>query len=117
MKIKKVESTFDRETDLVIAIVRHNNEMRDAERRAKLETDMQCEAEKYRRHLKQIRHAYHSISQILWVLCGSTATLAVIQTLLGGGPMCLLATVFTFISMFAAMSCDKRSRHKKGKES
>lgn len=90
--------------------------MRDAERRAKLESDMRCEAEKYRRHLKQVRHAYHRISQILWVLCGSNATLAVIQTLLGGGPMCLLATVFAFISMLLAMSCDKRSRRKKGKD-
>lgn len=116
MKIKKVESMFDQETDLVIAIVRHSNEMRDAERRAKLETDMQCEAEKYRRHLKQKRHAYHRISQILWVLCGSTATLAVIQALLGGGPMCLLATVFTFISMLMAVSCDKHSRRKKGQD-
>lgn len=115
MKIKKVESAFDQETDLVIAIVRHNNEMRDAERRAKLESDMQCEAEKYRRYLKQIRHTYHRISQILWVLCGSSATLAVIQALLSGGPMCLLATVFTFISMLMAMSCDKRSRRKKSK--
>ena len=104
---------FDQETDLVIGIIKRGYEDRAAEEHARLEVSTQLEAAKYRMYMCRQRRVYHTLSQILWVLCGGCAALATAQILLGGGLVCLLATIFTFGSMLMAMSCDKHSRCKK----
>ena len=107
------QEQFEKDTDVVIAIVTHKNEQDDAAEQALFDIAVAAGAAQYKYHQKRMRKLFHWLNQLGMILTGVLMLFTVLMCFYDGGWYTLVYMFSTVVTWLFSRWCYRKSCSKK----
>ena len=107
------QEQFEKDTDVVIAIVTHKNEQEAAAEQALLEIAVAAGAAQYKYHQKRMCKIFHWLNQLGMILTGALMVFTVLMCFYDGGWYTLVYMFSTVVTWLFSRWCYRKSCSKK----